>query len=152
GTPCIAAGISAAVFTGTVIDISSVPAQFPPGPTPPVGQRGRASGNPGEPDIRPGFRVARLQGKDVLSGVEGQKEIEGASGLGDCAYTFEPGQAYVVYAHKNAEGRLETSSCTRTRRLEQAAEDLAYFRAMAGAPATSEILVRTSYPGVSAKA
>jgi hypothetical protein len=154
GTPCSAAGISAAVFTGTVIDISWVPAQFPPPPTstPTAGQRGRASRSPGERDIRPGFRVARLQVKDELSGVDGQKEIEVASGLGDCAYTFEPGQTYVVYAHKNAEGRLETSSCARTRRLEQAAEDLAYFRAMAGAPATSEILVRTSYPGVSAKA
>ena len=95
--------------------------------------------------------LARMQVGDVLSGVTGQKEIEIVSDLSDCGYPFEVGMGYVVYAYKNAEGRLQTNSCTRTRPLAGAAEDLKYFQAMAGAPATGEILVRTSYPGVPEK-
>ncbi len=152
GTPCHAAGMAAAAFTGTVIDITFVPAQFPvEATTPSAAQRLSGPGLGERIRIKPGFRVIRMQVGDVLSGVAGQKEIEIVSDLSDCGYPFEPGVGYVVYAYKNAEGRLQTNSCTRTRPLARAAEDLRYFQAMAGAPPTGEILVRTSYPGVPEK-
>jgi hypothetical protein len=92
---------------------------------------------------------------EVLSGVApGENEIEIATGMGggDCGYPFQPGEDYVVYAYKNAEGRLETNICSRTRPLAQAADDLRYFEVMARAPATGEIQVRTGFAGVPGKA
>jgi hypothetical protein len=87
-----------------------------------------------------------MQLGDVLSGVDrNQKEIEIVTGLGggDCGYEFQTGVDYVVYAYKNADGRLETNICSRTRTLAEAAEDMEYFRAMSNAPETGEIRVRT---------
>ena len=74
-----------------------------------------------------------------------QKEIEIVTGTGggDCGYEFQIGVDYVVYAYKNAEGRLETNICSRTRTLAKAAEDIEYFHAMSNAPETGEIRVRT---------
>src|SRR5439155_13985313 len=54
-------------------------------------------------------------------------------------------------AFENADGRLETNTCTRTKPLAQAAEDLIYVRVMAGAPATGELLIRTDYAGMPGK-
>jgi hypothetical protein len=93
--------------------------------------------------------------EEVLSGVaSGQNEIEIATGMGDadCGYPFQPGLDYVVYAHKDVEGRLATSSCSRTRPLAQAAQDLRYFEEMAHAPVTGEIKVRTGFVDVPGKA
>jgi hypothetical protein len=91
-----------------------------------------------------------MQVSEVLSGIAaGQKEIEIVTGLGggDCGYPFQAGSDYFVYAYKNAEGQLETGICSRTRPLAEAAEDLQYLQAMAGAPSTGEMRVRTRYPG-----
>jgi hypothetical protein len=84
---------------------------------------------------------------EVLTGIApGQKAIEIMTGLGggDCGYGFQIGLEYFVYAYKNAEGRLETGICTRTRPVTQAAEDLEYLHAMANAPETGEMRVRTA--------
>ncbi len=92
---------------------------------------------------------------EALSGVPAnQNEIEIATGqgMGDCGFAFQPGEEYVVYAHRNAEGRLETGICSGTRPVDQAAGDLAYFRAMAGAPATGELRVRAGLPGTGVRA
>jgi hypothetical protein len=59
---------------------------------------------------------------------------------------------YVVYAYKNAEGQLETGTCTRTRPLAKAAEDIQYFHAMADAPALGEIRVVSGFAGVQGRA
>ena len=99
-------------------------------------------------------RVVRMQLGDVLSGVDrSQKEIEIVTGQGggDCGYAFELGVDYVIYAYKNSEGRLETGTCSRTRALAQATEDVAYFRAMSNAPETGQIRVRTGLPGAPGK-
>jgi carboxypeptidase family protein len=88
-----------------------------------------------------------MQLGEVLSGVDrSQKEIEIVTGLGggDCGYEFQTGVDYVVYAYKNAEGRLEANICSRTRPLPETAEDMEYFRAMSDAPEIGEIRVRTS--------
>jgi hypothetical protein len=95
-----------------------------------------------------------MQIGEVLSGVDPrQKEIEilTGQGSGDCGYAFQIGVDYVVYAYKNAEGRLETNICSRTRTLAQATEDMEYFRAMSKAPETGQIRVRTHLPDLPGK-
>jgi hypothetical protein len=62
-------------------------------------------------------------------------------GGGDCGYAFQAGVDYIIYAYKNPEGRLETGICSRTRPLAQAAEDIAYLRALPQLPPTAEIRV-----------
>jgi hypothetical protein len=48
--------------------------------------------------------------------------------FGDCGVDFQPGETYLVYAGNDEESdTLETGSCTRTRRLTDAGEDLAYL-------------------------
>lgn len=99
-------------------------------------------------------RVVRMRVGEVLTGVDPeQKEVEivTGSGGGDCGYPFQSGRDYAVYAHKNSDGRLETGICTRTRPLEEAAEDIAYFHAVPTAPATGEIRIVTGVfdmPGI----
>ena len=89
-------------------------------------------------------RVVRIQIAEVLTGVDpGQKEIEILTGRGggDCGYSFQSGVDYIIYAYKNSEGRLETGICSRTRPLTQAAEDLAYLRAVPQVPPTADVRV-----------
>ena len=156
GTPCHAAGIAAAAFTGTVLNMTWNPVQPFQVDGLRAGQRGLSASRVADP-MRPiprAFYVVRIQVAEVLSGIApGQKEIEVVTGGGggDCGYPFQAGMDYVVYAFKNAEGRLETTICSRTRPLAQAAEDLRYFQTMAGAPATGELLVRTDYAGMPGK-
>src|SRR5713101_1070561 len=131
-TPCNAAGISSAAFTGRVLSITDSAPVVPPK------DAGTASSRRAKSDsitLLPWpLRVVRMQVGMVLSGLEpGQTEIEIVTGLGggDCGYAFQTGEDYVVYAYKNADGRLQTGICSRTRPLRQAAEDISYFQAMA---------------------
>jgi len=85
-----------------------------------------------------------MQIGEVLTGVDpAQKEIEILTGMGggDCGYSFHSGVDYVIYAYKNSEGYLETGICSRTRPVAQAAEDIAYLRAIPQLPATADIRV-----------
>jgi hypothetical protein len=46
----------------------------------------------------------------------------------DCGYNFQKGETYLVYSETDEEtGRIETSICTRTKRLTDAGPDLAYL-------------------------
>jgi len=46
----------------------------------------------------------------------------------DCGYDFQKGETYLIYADSDEEtARIETTSCTRTRRLTDAGDDLAYL-------------------------
>jgi hypothetical protein len=59
--------------------------------------------------------------------------------FGDCGYDFQAGETYLVYAN-NDEGSsnsLSTDICTRTRRLSEAGEDLAYLFFYKDQPAAS---------------
>ena len=49
--------------------------------------------------------------------------------FGDCGYAFQTGETYLVYASEDEETSnfISTDSCTRTRRLSDAGEDLAYL-------------------------
>jgi len=54
--------------------------------------------------------------------------IEVWTPFGDCGYDFQPGETYLVYADEDEEtGVLSTGVCTRTKRLSDAGEDLAYL-------------------------
>jgi hypothetical protein len=48
--------------------------------------------------------------------------------FGDCGYNFQAGETYLVYATGDEESPVvSTSTCSRTRRLTEAGEDLAYL-------------------------
>jgi hypothetical protein len=48
--------------------------------------------------------------------------------FGDCGVDFQPGETYLVYANNDEETNiLETETCTRTRRVTDASDDLAYL-------------------------
>jgi hypothetical protein len=47
---------------------------------------------------------------------------------GECEFEFRKGETYLVYAFEEEQsGRLDTNRCTRTARLSDAGEDLAYL-------------------------
>jgi hypothetical protein len=70
---------------------------------------------------------------DAFRGVTGETlDIYTGSGGGDCGYNFELNESYLVYAWDN-EGKPSTGICSRTRRLTDAAADLAYIRGLADA-------------------
>jgi hypothetical protein len=47
------------------------------------------------------------------------------SGSASCGYGFKEGESYVIYAARTQSGDLTTNICTRTRRSQDAAEDVA---------------------------
>ena len=51
-------------------------------------------------------------------------EITIISILTDCTYPFEIGESYLIYADDSGQGMLDTSVCSRTRKLKEAKEDL----------------------------
>ena len=56
-------------------------------------------------------------------------EVRTGMGGGDCGIDFQRGRDYLVYAYRPPTTRsLYTGVCTRTSRVENAANDLAYFR------------------------
>lgn len=56
--------------------------------------------------------------------------IHSGTGGGDCGYWFLKGQRYLVYAYGSSMTTLTTTFCTRTRRLEDADEDLNFLRTL----------------------
>ena len=68
--------------------------------------------------------------EEAFSGVQGKRrvEIHSGTGGGDCGYWFRRGERYLIYAGSDEKGVLHTNICTRTRPLEDAAEDLTYLR------------------------
>jgi hypothetical protein len=82
-----------------------------------------------------GKRV-RLRVKTVFRGEIGDddddktpaKTVEVWTAFGDCGITFQTGETYVVYADDDEESNIMTTgACTRTRRLTDAGDDLAYL-------------------------
>jgi len=95
--------LAAAVFSGKVVEV----------------RKHRRSG-----DIFAGveavFRVER-----AWKGVEAATvSVFTASHSATCGYGFRGRRTYLVYAYKDAAGRLSTGICSRTRRLKDAGEDL----------------------------
>src|SRR6266480_985225 len=73
------------------------------------------------------------EGKRVLFQVievfQGSKQetIQLWTGFSNCGPYFQKGETYVVYANRRDNDRLEAGACSRTRRLTDAGEDLAYL-------------------------
>ena len=65
------------------------------------------------------FRGQRTRSLTVLAGYCG------------CTFDFSPGQVYLVYASRNEDGKLYTSTCQRTVPLAVAAADLNIVRNLA---------------------
>jgi hypothetical protein len=92
-----------AVFEGYVVEIRE----------PDPGQRGASA-----------QRHVRMQVARAWKGMESeQAEVGTASASEACGYSFRVGQGYLVYASA-ADGQLRVSSCSRTRILAEADEDI----------------------------
>ena len=151
--PCQSAWAHSAVFTGSVQEITEpswplvpMPPASPQTATPPSARRTADA-----PPLTTSFpqRKVRFKITEVLTGLDpSQKEIVIATGLGggDCGYGFQRGVEYIVYASNQREDGLSTGICSPTRPIEQAAEDLKYFRQLANAAAVSEIRVTAFDP------
>ena len=144
--PCQAAWESAAVFSGTVIDITGPMVV----PLAPLQEGGRAlarptTNDPPRPPAFPKLQV-RLRVNEVVNGLSaGGQEVSILTGRGggDCGYPFRRGVDYMVYAYRNAQGQLETGICSRTRPLTEAAEDVAYLRALPQAAPAADLHIVT---------
>jgi hypothetical protein len=68
-----------------------------------------------------------------------EEEIEVWTPFGDCGYDFQAGETYLVYGNydEGSANSLSTDVCTRTRRLSEAGEDLAYLFFYKDQPAAS---------------
>jgi hypothetical protein len=67
------------------------------------------------------------RGEDLDDDDEGET-VEVWTAFGDCGYPFQLGETYLVYADSDEESDvMTTGACTRTRRLSDAGEDLAYL-------------------------
>jgi 5-hydroxyisourate hydrolase-like protein (transthyretin family) len=113
GPACAAYWKVAAVFVGRVESIANVTGKGP----------GRFLSS----------RQVRLTVSEAFNGVSGKTiDVTTGSGGGDCGFAFRQGGEYLVYATRDeATGGLLVSVCSRTRDLSQAADDLAYIRAVA---------------------
>jgi Carboxypeptidase regulatory-like domain len=117
GPACEAAWKASAVFVGTVTDLTR------------EHKTPDASGNiqiNGFLGTRAVFEVS-----EAFIGMEGRgKEVEIRTGMGggDCGYSFQLGETYLVYAYKTNDGLLTTGICSNTRPAGQAKTDLTYLR------------------------
>lgn len=124
GPPCKAFGEASVVFIGTVKGVT---------------EGARKQKPDGEVDFIP--RRFKFSVEENFSGTP-TKESEVATGLSadDCGYSFVKGASYLVYAYRDEkDDRLYTSSCTRTKRVANAGEDLQYLRGLASNPRTVTI-------------
>jgi hypothetical protein len=87
-------------------------------------------------------RRVRLVVAEAFRGVASQEvDVDTGNGGGDCGYSFKVGESYLVYAQLAKDGQtLTTSICTRTRPARDAQDDLAFARAVAGAPAAGGVI------------
>jgi hypothetical protein len=82
--------------------------------------------------------TARLFVEEAFRGVEATEVI---FEMNDCPYPFKQGERYLVYAHKDRNGKLyQRIGMSRTRPLSKAGEDLEYKRRLSATGAVSNIL------------
>jgi len=81
-------------------------------------------------NIRQNFLTATDDGQpddDANSAAANQRTVVW-TGVDDCGVDFQSGETYLIYANSDEQtGKLETSACSRTRRLTDAAADLGYL-------------------------
>ena len=66
--------------------------------------------------------------EEAFIGIDGKEVDIESDANSSCGYWFEQGELYLVYAYGSQEKGLSTSVCTRTNRMAQAAEDLAFLQ------------------------
>jgi hypothetical protein len=81
----------------------------------------RATSGGGSGEVRPLGKEAVFGVSRVWSGVT-QKRATVSIDQGDCSFPFEVDRTYVVFARKDAKGRLTTSICMRTAEADKAGE------------------------------
>jgi hypothetical protein len=94
---------SAAVFEGTVTEVR--------------GPKDEAEYGNLEVTLRIGRRFKGAEGDTVT--------VTTSNSSAACGYGFEQGSTYLVYANDGQDGQLSVSLCSRTARIEDAADDLA---------------------------
>ena len=126
GPPCQSFWKTDAVFSATVISKSVVTVQ---------------TGNESLPSEHQ--MAVKLLIEDTFRGSLGGNDVEIVTGMGggDCGFNFEKGRKYLVYANE-WRGRLYAGTCSRTRLLTEADEDLAYFRNLPAENSGSNIRVK----------
>ena len=110
-----------AVFSGTVISSSQISVM--------------------EAGYKSTRRQVRLTIEESFRGISGiEADVLTGFGETDCGFAFKQGQRYLVYANRYpTSGHLSTSTCSRTRLLTDATDDLAYFRSLPTAEPTGTI-------------
>ncbi len=87
-------------------------------------------------------RRVRLRVESSWHGeASGEVALVTGGGGGDCGYEFVEGRRYLVYAQR-AGDRLTTNSCTRTRPLDDAQEDLTYLESLTSAARRGQVVGR----------
>lgn len=124
GSPCDSYGSASAVFVGTVVGVRDK--ERPKDVA--TARRERDAGL-----SEWGSTFYKFSVEQPYLGVAGT-EVEILTGYGssDCGYEFKIGQRYLVYAHRS-KTNLTSSTCTRTKPLSQADEDLAFLGTLSSA-------------------
>ncbi|HVL69014.1 MAG TPA: carboxypeptidase regulatory-like domain-containing protein [Vicinamibacterales bacterium] len=121
GPPCQAFWTADAVFSGTVLSITttppplrpqSAPRNAPPPPPPPFPAA----------DTRVTIRADRVW----RGGVSGDVDVYTSDAGASCGFDFKEGETYLVYA-RMVGAQLRTSRCSRTAPIGDARDDQAYF-------------------------
>src|SRR5262245_41056089 len=71
-------------------------------------------------------RVQLRVAESFRGDAEGTVDLFTGQGGGDCGFPFVTGQRYLVYASRTGSG-YQTGICSRTRRIDEAEEDLKYL-------------------------
>lgn len=109
GPPCQAAWTADVVFSGTVRAIDRIES---------------SAGDLTFDRVRVTFEVEQ----GYISAPSRVVEVRTGSGGGDCGYSFKIGKRYLVYGWNRPATGLTTGICSRTRPIEEAAEDLRYLK------------------------
>jgi len=72
-------------------------------------------------------RTTLVVNRSIRGMVHQQYQIEGGSFGTSCDYRFKDGEQYLVYGVSDEAGNFHTNTCTLTKRLRNAAADLAYL-------------------------
>jgi hypothetical protein len=95
---------------------------------------------PGDGDRLPTAR-ARLRVIEPFINMPAAESVVEWAPLSTCSFQFQRGERYLVYAH-GAAPRLAVSSCSRTRRLAEAKQDLEYLRSLSTTVPVSRVFGR----------
>lgn len=101
-----------------------------------------------ETGIVPYTQYQRLNARlSVVEGFRGMEAKEVVFEMSDCPYPFKQGERYLVYAHKDREGKLyQRIGFSRTRPVSEAGEDLEFIRGLSTAQPGSRVYGKVIRP------